>query len=438
MADIRPFTGLRFSKSVNIADVLAPPYDIISPDEQRELYQRSPYNAIRLEYGETSDADTPADNRYTRAAADLHRWLADGVLLRETSPALYVYEQGFTHQGQYLTRRAFFARVRLHNWDEGIIRPHERTLSRPKEDRLSLLRACRVNISPVLGLYRDPAGEVDRTLEKASDRSLLFEATDAAGQSHRLHAITDNTALGCISDLFRDKSIYIIDGHHRYETALTYRDERRAQSPHWSGEEAENFVLIALVSQADPGLVVLPTHRLLRTADVPADFAIRLSEAFHLEDVSDGLNGDWTAMEALLAEAGRHAPAIGIATRAGNQRLIATVKDPEKAAALMPPDRPATWRHLDAALLQDLILQRILGISEQAITAAAEPPVEFVHDGEEALRQVESGQYALAFFLNPTPTERVLEVADAGERMPQKSTYFYPKLPTGLVMYPLD
>jgi uncharacterized protein (DUF1015 family) len=438
LADIRPFTGLRFSKSVNIADVLAPPYDIISPDEQRELYQRSPYNAIRLEYGETSDADTPADNRYTRAAADLHRWLADGVLLRETSPALYVYEQGFTNQGRQLTRRAFFARVRLHNWDEGIIRPHERTLSHPKEDRLSLLRACRVNISPVLGLYRDPAGEVDSTFEKASDRSLLFEVTDAAGQSHRLQAITDNTALRCISDLFHDKSIYIIDGHHRYETALNYRDERRAKSPHWNGDEAENFVLIALVSQADPGLVVLPTHRLLRTADVPADFDLRLSEAFHLQDVSDRLIGDWTAMEALLAQAGRHAPAIGIATQAGSQRLIATVKDLDKAAALMPPDRPAIWRHLDAALLQDLILQRILGISDQAITAAAEAPVEFVHDGEEALRQVESGQYALAFFLNPTPTERVLEVADASERMPQKSTYFYPKLPTGLVMYPLD
>ncbi len=404
-----------------------------------DLYQLSPYNAIRLEYGETSDADTPADNRYTRAAADLHRWLADGVLLRDTSPALYVYEQRFTHQGQYLTRRAFFARVRLHNWDDGIIRPHERTLSRPKEDRLSLLRACRVNTAPFSDSTAIPPAKLTVRLEKGAV-GRLFEATDAGRaepspasaspitrrpKPHqrplpRQEASTSSTA----TTATRPPSPIATRGAPRRRTGVAKRQRTSSSSP----SSPRRY----------PGLVVLPTHRLLQTADVPADFDLRLSEAFHLEDVSDGLSAGWTAMEALLAEAGRHAPAIGIATRAGNQRLIATVKDPDKAAALMPPDRPATWRHLDAALLQDLILQRILGISEQAITAAAKPPVEFVHDGEEALRQVESGQYALAFFLNPTPTERVLEVADAGERMPQKSTYFYPKLPTGLVMYPLD
>jgi uncharacterized protein (DUF1015 family) len=439
VADVQPFPGLRFPKDANIADVLCPPFDIISPDEQRELYQRSPFNIVRLEYGETSAADTPTDNRYTRAAAALREWIGSGVLIRENFPTLYVYDQEFTHLGQRLTRRGLFARVRLHNWDEGIIRPHEHTLSRPKEDRLLLLRACRVDVSPVLGLYRDLAGDIGRTLEEARGRSPLLEAADREGQSHRLYPITDRTALDRVSELFREKGIYIIDGHHRYETALAYRDERRAQATRWDGEEGENFVLLALVAREDPGVVVLPTHRLLRTAALPADFAARLERTFHLEDVSGDLgDGGWPAMEALLAAAGRRGIAIGIASREPDLRLIATVKDPEEAAKLMPPGRPASWRHLDAAVLQDLVLREIVGISEQDLTAAAEPPIEFVHDGGEALRTVESGRYALAFFLNATPPERVLEVADAGERMPQKSTYFYPKLPTGLAMYPLD
>ena len=440
MADVQPFPGLRFPNDANIADLLCPPFDIISPDEQRELYRRSPFNIVRLEYGETSAADTPTDNRYTRAAAFLREWLESGVLVRETPPAFYVYDQGFTHQGQYLTRQALFARVRLHSWDEGIVRPHENTLSRPKEDRLLLLRACRVDVSPVLGLYRDPAGDIGKTIEEARGRSPLLEAADRQGASHRLYSITDRTALDRIGELFREKGIYIIDGHHRYETALAYRDERRAQSPNWTGEEGESFVLLALVAREDPGLVVLPSHRLLRTAALPADFLARLGRTFDIDDVSGALSdGGWPAMESLLAAAaGRRGIAFAIASREPKLRLIATVRDPDQAAKLMPPGTPASWRRLDAAVLQELVLSEMLGVSEESMSSGTEPPVRFTDDGEEALRMVESGSHALAFFLNATPAERVLEVADASERMPLKSTFFYPKLPTGLVMHPLD
>jgi len=439
VADVQPFPGLRFPSDADIADALCPPFDIISPDEQRALYRRSPFNVVRLEYGETSAADIPSDNRYTRAAATLRQWIEGGVLIREESPALYVYDQEFAHVGQRLTRRGLFARVRLHNWDEGIVRPHERTLSRPKEDRLLLLRACRIDVSPVLGFYRDPAGDIAGAVEEARARSPLLEATDRGGQSHRLYPIADRKALDRIGGLFQEKSIYVIDGHHRYETALAYRDERRAQSPRWTGEEGENFVLMALVAREDAGVVVLPSHRFLRTAALPADFLTRMQKTFHIEDVSGKLgDGGWPAMESLLAEAGRRGIAFAIAGREPKLRLIATARDPEEAAKLMPPGTPASWRHLDAAVLQELVLSRMLGISEQSMTSATVPPVEFTDDGAEALRLVESGRYALAFFLNATPPERVLEVADAAERMPQKSTYFYPKLPTGLVMYPLD
>jgi uncharacterized protein (DUF1015 family) len=440
VADVRPFSGLRFPGDADIAAAFCPPFDIISPDEQRALYQRSPFNVVRLEYGETSAADTPTDNRYTRAAATLREWIEGGVLIREESPTLYVYDQEFAHLGQRLTRRGLFARVRLHNWDEGIIRPHERTLSRPKEDRLLLLRACRLNVSPVLAVYRDPAGDIAGALEETRARSPILEATDSEGQGHRLYPIGDGKALDRISALFRDKSVYIIDGHHRYETALAYRDERRAQSPHWTGEEGENFVLLTLVAREDPGLVVLPSHRLLRTAALPADFTARLGRTFDIEDVSGALSdGGWPAMESLLAAAAsRRGIAFAIASRQPKQRLIATVKDPDQAAKLMPTGAPASWRRLDAAVLQELVLSEMLGVSEESMSSATEPPVQFTDDGEEALRLVESGSYALAFFLNATPAERVLEVADAGERMPLKSTFFYPKLPTGLVMYPLD
>jgi uncharacterized protein (DUF1015 family) len=416
VADVRPFSGLRFPSDTDIAAVLCPPFDIISPAEQRALYQRSPFNVVRLEYGETSAADTPTDNRYTRAAATLREWIEGGILVREESPTLYVYDQEFAHLGQRLTRRGLFARVRLHNWDEGIIRPHERTVSRPKEDRLLLLRACRLNVSPVLTVYRDPAGDIAAALEETRARSPVLEATDSEGQGHRLYPIGDGKALDRISGLFREKSVYVIDGHHRYETALAYRDDRRAQSPHWTGEEGENFVLLALVAREDPGLLVLPSHRLLRTAALPADFTARLARTFDIEDVSGALSdGGWPKL-----------------------RLIATVKDPDQAARLMPAGAPASWWRLDAAVLQELVLSEMLGISEESMSSAREPPVQFTDDGKEALRLVESGSYALAFFLNATPTEKVLEVADVGERMPLKSTFFYPKLPTGLVMYPLD
>ncbi len=430
MAELRPLRGLRFQKGVvpDMADVLCPPYDIISTDEQRQLYQRSPFNVVRLEYGETSAADTDADNRYTRAAATLDEWRRSGVLAPEEAPALYVYDQGFSHLGKRFTRRGLFARVRLHDWDEGIIRPHEFTMSGPKEDRLKLLRALRLNVSPILALYRDPAGEVRKMLDEA--RSPLLEATDAGGQTHCLHRITDRRAIERIGALFQDKTIYVIDGHHRYETALAYRQERQAQSQSWTGEEGENFVLLTLVAGEDPGLLVLPTHRLIKSASLPADLIPRLERLFHVEDVRSEVSGEnaWQRMEALLAEAGRDRIAIGVAGQQDKLRLILTVRDPQEIVRLMPSDKPASWCSLGTAVLQALVLEGILGVKGDSL--------EFTHDGEAALRLVESGQ--LAFFLNATPPERLIEVADAGERMPQKSTYFQPKLPAGLVMNPLD
>ncbi len=432
MADVRPFRGLRYRQS-DLSDLLCPPYDVISPAGQRQLYERSPFNAVRLEYGETSATDTPADNRYTRAAATLREWLQSSALACDESPRFYLYDQQFTHRGQALTRRSLFARIRLHDWEEGSIRPHEHTLGAPKEDRLQLLRACRVNISPVLALYRDITGDVRDTLDEAQRRSSPLAQAQFERERHRLSAIDTESVLHKLEWFLREERIYVIDGHHRYETALAYLKERRSQAPEWSGEEGENFVLLALVAREDPGLVVLPTHRLLKSVALPADFADRLEPVFQIDDVTGEIRGEraWPRLEGLLAQAGRRGVAFAVAGSDG-RRLILKARDEEGVVHLMPADKPSSWRSLDAAVLQRLVLTGILGVGE------GDDRVEFAHDGAETLGLVESGECTLAFFLNPTPTERVLDVADAGERMPQKSTYFYPKLPTGLVMNPLD
>ena len=431
MAEILPFRGLRYANA-DLSALVCPPFDVISPEEQRRLYERSPFNAMRLEYGETRPDDTPSHNRYTRAAATLRDSLQSGVLVRDDAPAFYVDDQRFSHEGRLLMRRSLFARVRLHGWDEGPIRPHERTLDRPKEDRIQLLRACRLNISPILSLYRDGAAAVRDAVESAIRAAPLLATAEANGERHSLRRLSDDAALELIASLLRDETFYVIDGHHRYETALAYRNERRSQAQAWTGDEPENFVLMALIVREDPGVVVLPTHRLLKNVAVPEDFVTQLERDFTVEDVSASVrDGGWRAMQSGLSKGAERDVAFGLATRDG-RRLVLRVRDASDIAQRMPAGCPASWRTLDAAILEAVVLRGILGIDQQG--AAADGSLTFTHDGEEALRLVDSGDCAIAFLLSPAPVEQVLSMADAGERMPQKSTYFYPKLPAGLVM----
>jgi uncharacterized protein (DUF1015 family) len=435
VAEIRLFRGLHYAAG-DLSALVCPPFDVISPEEQRSLYQRSPFNAVRLEYSETQPDDTPSSNRYTRAAATLRDWLDRGVLVRDEAPALYVDDQQFSHEGRLLTRRSLFARVRLHDWDEGPVRPHERTLDRPKEDRIQLLRACRLNISPILSLYRDDDAKVRDAVESACRAAPLLATAETNGEKHSLHRVDDSAALELVSRLARDKTFYVIDGHHRYETALAYRNERRSQARAWTGDEPENFVLMALIAREDPGVVVLPTHRLLKDVAIPGDFIALLERDFTIDDVNASAHaGGWQAMRSSLSKAADGAVAFGLATSDG-RRLVLRVRDPAEIARHLPSGTPTSWRSLDAAVLEAIVLRGILGIDQQG--AAADGSLAFTHDGEEALRLVDSGESATAFLLSPAPAEQVLAMADAGERMPQKSTYFYPKLPAGLVMNPLN
>lgn len=435
MADVRPFRALRYDPAVagDPSRLVAPPYDVIGPDEQRRLYEASPYNVVRLEYGEERPDDAPGGDRYSRAAADLRRWRAEGALVLDERPRCYLYEQEFTHEGRR-RRRALMAAVRLEPWERGVILPHERTLPKPKEDRLRLLRSVRANISPVFGLYRDGAALAGLIEPEGTP---LLEATTPDGQRHRLFALPERNH-AAIAEAFSRRAIYVADGHHRYETALAYRDERRAQTAQWTGEEPENFVLMALVAADDPGLVVLPAHRVLRPPVVPHDLMPRLSRFFDIDDVTPR-SWDGTALLRLLARlaaTGRKTVAFGALGLEEQRQHLLRLTSFSAAEPLLPADKPAVWKRLDVAVLQHVVLKACLGIDESAV--AEGEVVSYTEDAEQARLAVERGRARLAFLLNPTPVEHILAVADAGERMPQKSTYFYPKLATGLVMYPFE
>jgi uncharacterized protein (DUF1015 family) len=437
LTDLRPFPALRYRPEAvgDLGAVLSPPYDVISPEEQLALYDRSPYNVVRLEHGLQQANDTPEDNRYTRAAATLKDWLATGVLRKDDSASFYVYQQTFEHEGQRPQRRALFARVRLEEWSSGAVLPHEHTMAPPKEDRLQLLRHCRVNTSPLFVLYRDAEGAVGRILDEAAAGEPLVDASDPTGQRHRLSAVRDPGAIEAISRHFRDRPTYMADGHHRYETALAYREERRAAAKAWSGEESDNFALMALTAAEDPGLVVRPIHRLANPPSLPDDLAGLLGRFFTVEElVLDGHDAaSLIGLIAARAEGGT--PAFALIGPEAGHALLLTLDKREEALSLLPTGASPAWRSLDVSLLHHVVFGELLGIDPESRDQSL---VTYCDYAEETMQAVASGRYRLGVLLNATRVEQIMAVADAGERMPHKSTYFYPKLPAGLVMNPLD
>lgn len=391
MAEIQPFHGVLYNTDrVNPADVLTQPYDKITPEMRERYLAASPYNLIRIELGKDEPGDNETVNKYTRARDLYQNWLRDGILRRSTRPALYWLEQTFDGK----TRRALIARVRLHRWDEGVILPHEHTLSKPKADRLSLLRAVGAQQGQIFMLHPEPipAPKLGRP---------LYELVDDYRVTNRVWEVTDTAA---IQAALAPQKLYIADGHHRYETALVYRDE--------AGTEAYKYVMATIVDMSDPGLVILPTHRTVAnlTGFDPRKFREELDDSFHIEPA--GTQG------------------IGMADALG--RVTLRPKDP---AALKPlfADKPPLWDTLDVAILHVAILERHLGIDEQKLCEEAN--VTYWREPEKALEQVRTGKAQLAFFLNPTLVAAVKAIADARSRMPQKSTDFYPKLLSGMVMY---
>lgn len=442
MAKIDTLPGIRYADGADLAAVVTPPYDVITPEAQARYYARDPHNIIRLELGREEPGDDDLKNQYTRAAQMFAEWRLHGVM-RQDAPSLYLYEQRFAVAGATYRRASLLARVRLEPWEARVILPHERTHRKAKEDRLRLMRACAANLSPIMALYDDPAGELAATLTTARETLPVADFEDEAGEGHRLWALRDDALLLAIADFFGPRQLYIADGHHRYETALTYRDEvaaLRKEQPLDPGDAA-NFTLMALAAIEDPNLVVLPTHRILRDLDPTRVDGLKaaLAEHFIVESLDPA-----TSAEALLA-------ALDVAERQGERcafvfalpgkRLLLRLR-PEGRAAMREltganADRSRAWRSLDLAVLHELVFARALGVTDDAVQAGEY--VTYTRDPHEALAAVDAATDGaqLAALVAPTPPSAIREVALAGDRMPQKSTYFYPKLITGLVVNPL-
>lgn len=434
MAEVRPFRGLRYSQQVvgDLAQVVTPPFDVISPTAQQRYYERSPYNIIRIELGRQEPGDNELDNVYTRAAATLGEWRLNGTLFQDTQPCYYLYQQRFAYGEQSYTRTSLLARVRLEPWASRVILPHEHTLKKAKDDRLQLYRACATNISPIMSMYDDPQGRIRRLLSPLAEQAEI-QIVDEAGEEHRLQPIVDQQHITLIQDFFAQRQLYIADGHHRYETALNYQAEITEQRKEVHPDDGINFVLMALIDVDDPGMLVLPTHRILfnLSPDVLQRLTpSQLSSTFNVQ-VLEGIQSSGAILQT-LEQAGAEQSSLVVYTP--EQALLLQINE-QGRQWMEESGHSEAWNRLDVAVAQRLLLERILELRAEDMTAGTY--VRYSHEPEETLQAVQRGEAQAAIFLNGTPLRQVCEVAQADDRMPQKSTYIYPKLITGLVMNPL-
>jgi len=439
MAKIVPFRGLRYSSKriADLAQVTAPPYDVISPALQEELHQRHEHNIVRLLLGRISPEDTAEDNRYTRAAALLRQWRLDGILSRDPEPSIYLYDQEYAGEdGQVLTRHGIIALARIEEFSTGLVKPHEKTLSDPKADRLALLKACQANLSPVFSLYSDPCCVLEVLAKKEKNRPPEVEVKDDDGVWHRLWRCTDAALVGKAQALLDNKPLVLADGHHRYEAAIAYRDHMRQLHPDYTGKELFNYVLMCLSNMEDKGMRIFPAHRVvsgLASFDPTAFFA-RLADYFDIESCPFDAGNDEQirALRTHLTDLGSRRHTLALFSGDGMIHYL-SLRDEAVMDSFFDAKTPKVLRTLDISILHGLLLERLLGIASDDSER-----LRYIRGIDEALRLVEAKGAQLAFLVNPTRMSEVRDVANAGEKMPQKSTYFYPKILSGMVINPIE
>jgi uncharacterized protein (DUF1015 family) len=424
MADVQPLRALHYDPAVvgPLADVVAPPYDVIDAGQRAELMARSPFNVVAIDLPQ-GDPDP-----YEAAREQFESWQLQGALVRDEEPAVWAHTQDYTGpDGRTLTRRGFFCRVRIEDYGPGRVRPHERTHPGPKEDRLRLTRATRANISPIFSLYSDPTQAAWAALAPATRQAPWGEVTDADGTTHRIWRVSDPEAIAAVKQATSQAELLIADGHHRYETMRAYAEEiGGATGPAPQGEH--RYILMCLVALEDPGLTVFPTHRLVNHLD--SDRKQALAEALRRDfEITE------VPLEQIAPAPGSGPLQLGYIDADSRRPLRLTLKDQAIADAALPGRSPA-YRELDTGVLEALVLKGALGLSDEDISHFN--GLFYARDTAEALEMVRSGEYDAAFLMRPTPVQQVREVAAAGENMPPKSTYFFPKLLTGLLFNPLS
>ena len=423
MLDVRPFRGLCYNpvKIAQMGDVVTPPYDVISPEQRAEYLRRSPYNVARLIL---PDGEDP----YANARNTLSAWISQEILIQDQEPGIYCYHQTFqTPEGEEKTRKGFLALVRLEEFDRGVVLPHESTLSSPKEDRLKLLRACKTNFSPIFGLYSDPEQKLESLLEPLTEAPPRAKVVDDAGITNLLWRITDPAALEAVQAGMKDRWVLIADGHHRYESCLIYRNEMAAENP--DPEAPFQFTLMFLTNIDHPGIEVLPYNRGILNLPKfePPSVLKKAGKYFDIREFEDR-----DPAENALRKEGKNTIAFVAQLRDSKSFYLFKLKPHAKLEDFYPPETPEAVRRLDVNVLHKVFIEQILGISDADVRE--QKYIKYYKDAREERRDFEAGRLQIAFFLNPTRVDQVVEVSRAGARMPQKSTFFYPKLMTGFVM----
>ncbi|MGB6387774.1 MAG: DUF1015 domain-containing protein [Terriglobales bacterium] len=441
MAIISPFRAWRYNpERVPVQQAVTQPYDKITPALQESYYQASPYNLVRIILGKRLPGDTASENVYTRASSSFQNWRQAGILRRDQEPSIYRYSQTFTVPGSvsggemHAERRGFIALGPVEDYSAGAVFRHEQTLSKPKADRLDLLRASRAHFGQIFVVYSG-AGKVQALLDSAAvpDVAPEIEVTDEYGVVHRVWKLSETSVIAAVQEQMRDKKLIIADGHHRYETALTYRNERRAAADTGSGLPAPyDKVMMTFVDMDPPGLVILPTHRLVfgLPSFSPAQFQSEARKFFNVEEIDAGI--DAARATTILAQAGHAGTALLVVT-ADAAFLLHT---PKASGASVFGNLSLRQQALDVVQLHKCLLENVLKISEEAIRN--QENVSYCREATEALQQVRSGKMQAAFLMNPVRMEQVRDIALAGEVLPQKSTDFYPKLLSGLTIYALE
>jgi uncharacterized protein (DUF1015 family) len=453
MPTVQAFRGIRYDLGHvgSLSNVVAPPYDVIDAGLQQRLYEKHPANIVRLILNKDEPGDDEQTNRYSRAARQMRAWMRDGVLFHEADPAIYVYHQVFTEAGTQYTRRGFMCRVRLERFGEGKIFPHEETHGAAKADRLKLWSACKANLSQIFGLFPDPDNEAQMILEAVVAGVAPLEATDHLGVLHRIWPVTDVATISEVNGAMGNRPVYIADGHHRYETACNIRDQLAAElaqrGEKLPTEHPANYVLMMLVSMSDPGMLVLATHRLFRGLPPISsdDLRKRLGNAFATTSAGNGPERARSLWEEIEMEGDQGT--VGLYTAADDKWTLARLSDMgRKQIAEVATDHSAEWQQLGVSILHRLIIDTLLD-------SANLPAPKYVRDIEEVVRGLKdgdtsgrdatgqagtAGRFELAALVMPATVEHICAISSHGERMPAKSTYFYPKLLSGLVINPLE
>ena len=432
MANVKPFRGLRYdtNKVGPLSGVTTPPYDIISPQEQDMYCKKHKNSIIHLELGKTYDTDTENNNRYTRARDYLNQWMAEGILKFEDEPAYYLYEEVFSlPDGSAKSLKGLISAVELVPFSEKIVLPHEETLSKAKADRFQLMDATHANFSPIYFLYMDEKKTVNRIIHEVSKEKPEESFQSADGITHNLWIIKDKALLTQIENAFKDKQLFIADGHHRYETALNFRDKLKRETPGFDESHGGNFILAFAVEMDDPGLVVLPTHRILQNLD-----------GFDEQKTVDALQANFSVKKINAQNPAKDAEMAlknvcdetAFAFYTGKDYFYLLELKNNEAMKKALPARSDAYRGLDVSVLHTLILDGLFGIDTENM--ANQKNLIYTKFADEAIDSVKQGKAQCSFLLNATKVQQIKEVSLLNEKMPQKSTYFYPKLITGLVI----